>query len=546
MGTGLPQPDERVLEREADEPGGAPGPRALQRRAVEQGFGVVQPNPRVVVHDRTQSPNFSVSFDQAAEMPRVTAGVRTFLARSQGIACPATLLVEPREQLVAASGFVENGQCQLLARLVRMGERLLDVGMPLTAAQPRCARGRAARHPRRAAGDWAVAIAAQIATILAAAHAVSLVHRDLKPRNVMLSRGGMVRILDFGVAALLDPEITRVTAAGETVSSPSYMPPEQIISATVSPRSDLYTLGCVLHELLAGQVPCPADTAAATMYAHLERAPAPLGVLRPDVPEVLAQLVLELLAKNPEARPADAEHVYHRLQPFLPPADADLRGEERDPQDPTRPYRRPLPPALTPASPLAAPAQATPDSLGQVRQQALELAEDGRFTQAAELLTRRLRNAPEPTGDLLAARLQLAHTLLLGGDYQRALPEFENLAAELAARHDPGDSEVLGCRVQIATCRAELGALTSAIDELKSVLELQRGTLGDTDPEVLDLRRQLGLLLASSGALDEAERTLRQLRRDKQQQLGDEHPEVRELDELTERVSSARGGGEGS
>lgn len=380
--------------------------------------------------------------------------------------------------------------------------------------------------------DWAVAVGAQIATVLAAAHAVSLVHRDLKPRNVMLSRGGVVRVLDFGVAALLDPDLTRVTVVGETVGSPAYMSPEQITSGTVSPRSDLYALGCVLHELVAGEEPFPAATTAAQMYAHLEREPRYLRDVRPDVPDGVAQLVVELLAKDPEARPSGAVEVQERLQPFLPATGAS--ADRDDPHDPTYPYRRPLAPPPVP-SVMARPAATISEPLAEVRRQALDLAEDGRFTQAAELLSRRLRGAAEPPAELLNARLQLAHTLLLGGEYRRALPEFDAVATMLIERDGPDDVEVLRCRVQIATCRAELGELTAAIAELNDVLE-RWNRLGDTGPEVLDLRRQVALLLASSGDLAAAGNALGELRRDKERLLGAAHPEVRELDDLLSRV----------
>ena len=175
-----------------------------------------------------------------------------------------------------------------------------------------------------------------------------------------------------------------------------------------------------------------------------------------------------------------------------------------------------------------------------MRRQALDLAEDGRFTQAAELLARRLRSAAEPAGELVNARLQLAHTLLLGGEYRRALPEFDAVATTLTERDGPDDVEVLRCRVQIATCRAELGELTVAIAELTDVLE-RRNRLGDAGPEVLDLRRRVALLLASSGDLAAAGIALRELRQDKKRLFGVNHPEVRELDDLLSRV---RAGGE--
>lgn len=386
--------------------------------------------------------------------------------------------------------------------------------------------------------EWVVAIGAQIATVLAAAHQVSLVHRDLKPRNLMLSRGGTVRVLDFGVAALLDPEITRVTAAGDVVGSPAYMSPEQITSATVSPRSDLYSFGCVLHELLAGEEVFNATLPMAQMYAHLERDPQPLRALRPEVPETVERLVLELLAKDPEARPAGAEEVYRRLQPLLPTS-SDGTADSGDPLDPAQPYRRPLAPLpRAPRSVVAATAPPLP--LADVRDQAAELAEAGRFTQAAELLTRRIRGALESPADLRGARFQLAHTLLLGGEFARALPEFQALAAELTGLRGASDEDVLQCRVQIATCHAELGEITGAIEELTVVLRIRRAERGEADTEVLDLRRQIGLLLASSGDLPRAERVLRELHADMERELGVGHLAVGELREVLDRVEAAR------
>jgi serine/threonine protein kinase len=385
--------------------------------------------------------------------------------------------------------------------------------------------------------EWVIAVGAQVAAMLAAAHEVSLVHRDLKPRNIMLSRGGIVHVLDFGVAALLDPEITRVTAVGESVGSPAYMSPEQITSATVSPRSDLYSLGCVLHELVTGEEVFEATLPMAQMYAHLEREPQPLRHLRPEVPVAVERLVLDLLAKDPEARPAGAEEVYRRLQPLLPTT-AEHLADDADPLDPTRPYRRPLAPPPRRAR-SAVPSEAPPLPLGEVREQAAQLAEAGRLTQAAELLARRIRGAVEPAADLHNARFQLAQTLLLGGQYGRALPEFQAIVAELVDLRGPVDDDVLHCRVQIATCHAELGALTAAIDELMEVLGIERGRRGDTDPEVLDLRRQIGLLLASSGDLPAAETALRELHVDMQSALGPRHSDVVDLEEVLRRLELA-------
>jgi serine/threonine protein kinase len=187
--------------------------------------------------------------------------------------------------------------------------------------------------------EWTAAIGAQIASVLGAAHAVNLVHRDLKPRNVMITRQGRVKVLDFGIASLLDPDLTRITATALSLGTPAYMAPEQAMHGVVSPASDLYSLGCVLYELITGKPVFTASTALALMHRHHSEAPAPVRVLRPDTAPELAVLVEQLLAKEPRARPANALEVYDRLAQLLP---ADRTQPVRDlPMDPTRPFRDP-------------------------------------------------------------------------------------------------------------------------------------------------------------------------------------------------------------
>lgn len=163
---------------------------------------------------------------------------------------------------------------------------------------------------------WAAAIAAQVCSVLAVAHANSLVHRDLKPANLMLCPDGTVKVLDFGVAAALSPSATKLTATGVVIGTAEYMAPEQTMSGTTSPQTDLYSLGVILHELLAGENQFAAGTPLACMRKHVDEPPRPVRELRPDVPEGLERLILWLLAKRPADRPQSAALVYERLVPF--------------------------------------------------------------------------------------------------------------------------------------------------------------------------------------------------------------------------------------
>jgi non-specific serine/threonine protein kinase len=159
---------------------------------------------------------------------------------------------------------------------------------------------------------WAATVAAQAAAVLSAAHALSICHRDLKPTNLMLCPDGSVKVLDFGLAVLREADVLQFTRAGQIVGTPAYMAPEQIRSGVAEPRSDLYALGCVLHEMLTGRQLFTGPTAYVVFDKQVKEQPPPV----PGVPAELNELILRLLAKEPDARPADANELYDRLQPF--------------------------------------------------------------------------------------------------------------------------------------------------------------------------------------------------------------------------------------
>jgi serine/threonine-protein kinase len=156
-------------------------------------------------------------------------------------------------------------------------------------------------------------IAKQASSGLAAAHAIGVVHRDIKPSNLMVSARGHLTIVDFGIARLLEDNSPRLTAPTQTIGSPLYMSPEQTMGIDVDGRSDLYSFGCVLYELLAGRPPFVAEMPIAVMRMHLEDRPVPIRSLRPDLPNGLPQLVDGLLEKERDARPPDAEYVLRSL-----------------------------------------------------------------------------------------------------------------------------------------------------------------------------------------------------------------------------------------
>ena len=171
--------------------------------------------------------------------------------------------------------------------------------------------------------ERAVELAMQIAAGLAAAHESGIVHRDLKPSNLFVTRDGYLKILDFGLAKLKarsGPDSAtavlseKSTATGTILGTVGYMSPEQVRGQAVDTRTDIFSFGCVLYELLSGQRAFTGSTPADVISAVLSEKPEDSAVVNPEVPEELARLVMRCLEKRPEDRFQSARDVLHALE----------------------------------------------------------------------------------------------------------------------------------------------------------------------------------------------------------------------------------------
>jgi putative intracellular protease/amidase len=186
----------------------------------------------------------------------------------------------------------------------------------------------------------------QAALGLQHAHEHGLVHRDVKPHNLMVTRQGQVKVLDFGLARLCEGapgtgprRVRKLTTVGTVIGTPDYIAPEQVgDSHTADIRSDVYSLGCTLYFLLAGQPPFPSGTAVEKALSHVESAPRPLSELRPGLPPALLEVLERMMAKAPDQRYQLPVEVARALEAFVKPAASS--EEERPPQPCSRPRRR--------------------------------------------------------------------------------------------------------------------------------------------------------------------------------------------------------------
>jgi serine/threonine-protein kinase len=185
----------------------------------------------------------------------------------------------------------------------------------------------------------ALDLACQMAEALAEAHAHRIVHRDIKPGNVMLTKSGHVKLVDFGLARL--PEMASVTTTGAALGTPAYMAPEQVRGETIDGRADLWALGIVLYEMLAARHPFASESVQGTLHGVLNRAPEPLERLRSGLPPALVRIVNRALTKDALRRYQQAEQMLADMQACrqqLQSSPARVEGERRVPSIAVLPF----------------------------------------------------------------------------------------------------------------------------------------------------------------------------------------------------------------
>ncbi|GAA2762741.1 hypothetical protein GCM10010103_17820 [Streptomyces paradoxus] len=220
--------------------------------------------------------------------------------------------------------------------------------------------------------DRALDVGRGIAEALAHSHGQGLVHRDIKPSNVMLTSEGGVKVLDFGISKVVAETTTRLTATGMTVGTPAYLSPEQLTGGAVDGRSDQYSVGCLLYELLTGRPPFLGDSPFAVMHQHISKEPVTPSMLRPQIPAAVDEVVLRALSKDREQRFAGMAEMQQALArsgirvplPTVPPVPPARPPSEAGPgrtmlaEQPTQAASVPKQAAATPPPPITAPGEA--------------------------------------------------------------------------------------------------------------------------------------------------------------------------------------------
>ncbi|MFI6288018.1 protein kinase [Streptomyces sp. NPDC051018] len=414
----------------------------------------------------------------------------------------------------------------------------------------------------------AVGWAVQTAEALAVAHAAGIVHRDLKPENLLLTPQGRVKVLDFGIARYL----ATVTTASRVVGTPAYMAPERL-RGQGGPAADLYALGCVLYELLTGRQPFHGLEPWALMYAHAQQTPEPPGTHREGIPAALGDLVLTLLAKNPDHRPPTADATRTLLLTTLNdtgnsprPATADRHTAATQPAPERRPSRRTAPdpannpnnpapgngttpepdtapgpdtgPAATPRPATAppppgrtkpstqpgAPAEDTPGNRDNQPGKATDPA--AAVIEYAALLSEQIRALGPDHPHTLTNRHSLAHWQGEAGDPAAAAIGFAELLPHQIRVLGPHHPHTLTNRHSLAHWQGQAGDPAAAVTGLAELLPHQIRVLGPDHPHTLATRHQLARWQGQAGDPAAAVAGFAELLPDATRVLGPDHPDT--------------------
>ncbi|MFJ9696589.1 protein kinase [Kitasatospora sp. NPDC101183] len=406
----------------------------------------------------------------------------------------------------------------------------------------------------------------QICGALAAAHDAGMVHRDIKPDNIMITDSGRLKVLDFGIAQL-DTGMGGLTTTGTIVGSPAYMAPERWTGGRVDGRADLYALGCVLVELFTGARPFGGDSTPVLMYQHLNEPPPVLDPAQFGLPPQVAALVTDLLAKDPEQRPEDARTVERRLAEL-----AERRGEgaaatvREEPgaavvqappvvqaapvvQAPPMPAAPPPAPAQPPGvpgvpgapgvptpsqvlSPLTTPpvvavaaSDAVRASLHERRSAAYRAATAGESAIQLQAIAQECVAALGAADrDTLCTWRDFSWYLSRAGDLDGAIRLLLTVVEDMRTAFGPADPDTVSARYHLAWCVGEGGAEVTAIRLLSELLPDLHVAGGPQDERVLKTRHDIAVRQANRGDLNGAVAGLRALLPDLTQTLGERHP----------------------
>ncbi|MGP3750296.1 Serine/threonine protein kinase [Streptomyces sp. LamerLS-316] len=448
-----------------------------------------------------------------------------------------------------------------------------------------------------------VDIAEQVADALGYTHQQGIVHRDLKPANIMRLDDGAVKICDFGIARLgHDIGFTsRLTGTGIAMGTPHYMSPEQISGGEVDHRSDLYSLGCVLYEIATGVPPFDMDDAWAVLVGHRDTVPEPPRTHRAELPRFFDEVVLDLLAKTPGERPADAGDLRRRItlgrtggQPEIgrvrlaPPVPVQhpggrayrlpswtrnmtaghKAGGAADPGTAAIDQATALTGAWTTATgpapgnglPPGGSGRPTPSpellaTLASRHSAGLNLGRLGHWEEAGDVhravASERARALGADHPDTLASRYEVGFTLSRTGRPEEALREFGRVADGRARTLGPDHPETLAARQETAYVLGQLGRHFEAHQVYAAVLASRERSMGPDHPDTLRCRHNLAFNLSRLGRLEDSYRMAREVADARGRLLGTTHPDtlvtlyevaytLGRLDRWTEALSTYR------